>query len=638
MEKIYECIPQNDLDCYYNSEWKKNHAKSELNNNFAILQEEIDNNFYEFINKATIVDNDNILNQLIVFRDSYYNRKNYSAYIIEMVKHIKSIDSISDLTKIIKLMSKLQIPSLIDLGVVSNFKSPDVYTLGIDGVNLSLVDKKYYNSSHPEKIKIFEEVLISVYRFIKKFWSYDISDMPTFVSNIIIFEIVVSQYLLDKEEYNDPIKTNNSMKYNDFIEKYDVDNFWQNVLQNIVTEETIIYYSNPKYFDFIKKYIQFISANGMTMVKDYLVYCMIIKYGIFTSLRKDLFKLSPDRPKEEYIVFTKLFYETFGYYLEDIYEKVCSNKEKNKLVRDIFNEMKSYCITVFKQTTMFKEQTKNEAIKKLERLDIIVGRQKYHIDLNELAPLGNNFFDNLMTIDFFYFQKKMEKLDKPVVREYLSLENDTFSFLINAYYHPVRNIIYVPTAITNNLFVKVDGDPIYNYGGIGIIMAHEIMHSFDSEGAQYDYLGHLNNWWSEEDYAKFDSEVKKVINHYSMFELYGLPINATYSVPENFADIIGLKLSFRTYIKKYLGKTKNFTIEEKEHLKLFFKRWAVILRNIEDKKLLEYAINFDIHSPFIIRVNGPAAHLSEFYEIYDVKPDHQNYLEPELRTKFFDLN
>jgi putative endopeptidase len=355
------------------------------------------------------------------------------------------------------------------------------------------------------------------------------------------------------------------------------------------------------------------------------------------------------------------FYNTFGYYLQNTYENNHSILNKKYELLDIFNNIKSYCIDTFRQTNMFSKSTKDEALKKLNKLDIIIGKQDYQLDLSQLPTLNDNFYLNLMEIMSYYNKISCSLIGEKINRKWLSINNDVFSFMVNAYYDPHNNIIYIPTGIMNDLFYRssidynstkyinqltdnnktnnehIKNNMIYNYGGLGSIIGHEIMHSFDNNGAKFNSDGFLYNWWSSKDYLTYNNEIDKVIKHYNSLKVNGISINGEASIGENIADITGLKLSLRSYIRKYIG-TNIFDTDTKNKLKQFFARWAEVFRSVMKQDYLDYIIKVDVHAPSIVRINAPLSHIKEYYTIFDVKPEHQNYLDPEKRCTFMDEN
>lgn len=651
-KNIYECIPQNDLDCYYNSNWKKTHSALHnitSSNNFVTIQNYIDNEMYKFITNARTGKN-KILNNLVRFRESYYDRKDDSQLFRELVVLINNITNISELANAIKIMHNLNISTLFTLGVSPNFKKQIIggkshdnagiktYALSVGEISLTLESKEMYDSASDILIKNYNQALTDVYYFVTRQWNYSISNMTTFIRNVIIFEILFSKSNLSISDLADTKITHNCLSYQFFIEKFDIGDFWKIIFGEYMQDDMIIFYQNETALIFIKYFLKKMTSKELTMTKDYLVFCLIKKFGLYTSIASSFDELR-SQPLDDKKLFIETFYETFGYYLESIYETKYSNIDDKKQIYEMFTNMKSYCFDVFNTSDFYNDKTKIEAINKLNSLDMIVGKQNYHIDLLELPCLTNNFYDNLFKLNSFFFKKMIDLIGKPVNRYNLSINNDIFSFVVNAYYDPYYNIIYIPSSMINELFFKTDIDPIYNYGSLGCIIGHEFMHCFDSNGCLFDHNGYLQNWWTTRDYEKFNKEIEKVKNHYATLSLFGTKINSDLSISENIADIAGLKLSLRTYIKKYMPCTnlQYLSPSDKNHLKKFFQRWAQTLRTIESDDVIKSSMNFDVHSPNIIRINAPFSHINEYYKVFDVNPQHQNYLEPCLRTTFLDI-
>lgn len=644
--KQSKCIPQNDLDCYFNSQWQqlqKNNNHQSYFTIFNILQNNIDNEIYQFIIQA-IPNSDPINNKLVQFRDSFFLSKEITKLdsIIKLSNLINRINNLKKLGKIIRILNNLRIPNIFTFGITEHHQTPDIYVLFLQEISLSLDVRKL--NIYPEldcEIAKFEKFLQQIYQFIIYYQIPIISNENDFIKNIITFEILISKFLSSDKENN---ILPNSLKYDDFINRFIINDFWTKSLRDFWTKNTnfIIIYENEKYLDLMSFFLSNIDNLKMNMIKDYLLLNIIKKYGSYINCHqnnKNFNKLFPISNEKKYLV--NLFYHAFGYYLENIYQEKYNDQEKNKSIYEMFEKIKSYCMMTFENNKIFERTTINEALKKLNKLDLIVGKQKSFVDFNNLSNLNNNFFDNLMIIDKFLSNESFKMIGCKINRNYLSLNYEVFSFILNAYQNPRTHIICIPTSMTSDIFFKNNIDPIDNYGGLGSIIGHEIIHCFDWESAYYDYLGHTNNWWSDNDYLKFQIELNKIIEHYQQYKINDLSIDAESTISENFADINGIKLSLRTYIcnycKKYYHQYNNLSIDDKNHLKKFFKKWAEIFRFVmKENYILKYFISSDIHAPNIIRINAPFSHISEYYQIFDVKPHHQNYLDPKLRSSFMD--
>lgn len=631
---IRSCIPQSDMDCYYNHVWKRSHKLTNnktLINNFTIIQDEIDSEMYKFIMNATI-GHDPVLNNLVMMRNSYFDRNIYSGSLIKLIKLVVNISSVSDLANVIRFFNNVNVTTLFCIYVIPHFKIPDVYVFALGEISLTFESIEKYDDLSPDLVNKFINILDDVYKYITEHWNYNLSTKTNFIKNIITFEILFSKSNLSSKESMNPIITHNSIIYEIFLKLFDTNNFWRIILDGYMSDDMYIFYENKTSLLFIKYFLKTIQNNELIMIKDYLIYCLYKKYNIVTDHTK-----SNTKNNDPLI---EILYQTFGYYLQSVYESKYCDCQKNTDIHKMFINMKSYIINVFNESNIFKNhKTKLNALKKIESLDIIIGKQNYSVDLSELPILSNNIFDNLMLIDSFYFNKKISLIGKPINKHYLAINDNILSFTLNAYYEQLSNIIYVPTSITNDILFKLNVDPIYNYGSLGAIIGHEMMHCFDNNGAQFDFAGHLNNWWSENDYNEYNSEIMKIKNHYSGLILNDIKYNSELSFSENIADIAGLKLSLRTYIKIYMSCTNPNKLldNEKQHLKIFFERWAHTLRTVDDIETTNQLIKFVSHSPNIIRINAPFSHINEYYQIYNVKPEHQNYLSPNLRTKFLDV-
>lgn len=693
-----ECIPQNNLDCFYNTKWRSSNKipKNDIVlNNFKIVQNAIDDNMYKFINNVHKSD-DPVPNAIIVLRDSFWTRSNNEQIFVQFVNIIQSITGYTNCINVINTMVLNNIPTIFDLTVTPHFKNPDTYVLTINEIPLSLGSKEVYDNYSHHMVKTFIETLQDIHKYISTNWKY-IGPKSVFVRNIVMFEFLFSKTSLTNVEAIDPLITSNSDLYADFLDKYDSNGFWAKILEPLVPTSAYISYENANHVMFIKKFISALALESellarpgiytdpdnipidpdnipinpdniptdpelLTMTKDYLIYALVKKYGLYTNMAQFLNDFITDSLSQKEL-FVDIFYENFGYYLEKLYESKHSDSVAKSQVTTMFNNLKNYCIDVFQHTSMFQTETKTEAINKLRTLDIIIGKQSHVIDMvhfpdmlhipnnansvnnanniNRASSANGNFYHNLMTLHAFYFRKNIELIGKKIERKCISI-NDTFSFIVNAYYEPITNMIYVPTSIINSIFYDATKDPIYNYGSLGTIIAHEIMHSFDNYGSLFDHAGHLRNWWTPIDHYIFGAELAKVNDHYSSFTINDMVIDLDLTIGENIADIAGIKLSFRTYLSIYMPYVNRHNIDQlspkdKKYLQKFFESWSHTLRSIDTTESIDYAIKYDVHSPSVLRINAPFSHLDEYYAVFDVKPNHQNYLEPALRTRFLDM-
>jgi putative endopeptidase len=190
--------------------------------------------------------------------------------------------------------------------------------------------------------------------------------------------------------------------------------------------------------------------------------------------------------------------------------------------------------------------------------------------------------------------------------------------MVNAYYNPFNNQIVFPAAILQEPYYSLKQSPSENYGGIGAVMAHEISHAFDNNGAKFDETGSLNNWWTEADLNAFNKKSKDMIDLFEGVETgYGM-CNGELTVSENIADSGGLRCALEAS-----KKNANHDYEG------FFKNWAKVWRNKSSLEFDQLLLKVDVHGPAILRVNMQLRNLPEFQEFYELNEEDKMYLSKE---------
>jgi putative endopeptidase len=223
----------------------------------------------------------------------------------------------------------------------------------------------------------------------------------------------------------------------------------------------------------------------------------------------------------------------------------------------------------------------------------------------------------------------MSKFGKPVDRTEWGMTPPT----VNAYYNPLFNEIVFPAGILQFPFFDKDADDAINYGGIGMVIGHEMTHGFDDQGSQYDKDGNLKNWWTAEDRAKYKKRVQVMIDQYNKYTvLNGLHVNGELTQGENLADIGGLTIAYEAFKNTPEGKSDT-KIDGLTPDQRFFLSFAQVWRIKTRDETLRTRIATDPHSPEMYRVDGPAYNIDAFYKAFNVKPGDKLYRPDSTRVK-----
>jgi putative endopeptidase len=222
-------------------------------------------------------------------------------------------------------------------------------------------------------------------------------------------------------------------------------------------------------------------------------------------------------------------------------------------------------------------------------------------------------------------------LNKPVDRS----EWDTTPSTVTAYYNPAFNEIVFPAGILQFPYFDFSSDDAINYGGIGMVIGHEMTHAFDDQGAQYDKDGNVKNWWTKEDYEKFKVKTQKIIDLYSSFTVLDtVHIKGALTVGENAADNGGIAIAYDAFKMTPQGKDTvkidGYTPDQR-----FFLSIARIWRVKTRDAFLRTYVNTNPHSPAMWRVNGPLMSSAPFYSAFNVHPGDKNYKPEDQRIKIW---
>ena len=277
-----------------------------------------------------------------------------------------------------------------------------------------------------------------------------------------------------------------------------------------------------------------------------------------------------------------------------------SKKDVVDMVKMILKEME-YSID---NIGWMSSDTKLKAKLKLSTFTTKIGYPDKFRDYSELI-LCENIVDTVLNINKFDANFSHNKINKKVDKtEWFMNAHD-----INAYYNPSFNEIVFPAGIMQSPFYDSSSSLAKNIGGLGSVIAHEITHGFDDQGAKYDENGVLNSWWKDDDLEKFNCLTKKLKEQFDNYKFHDKNINGGLTLGENIADLGGVTLTLRALIRS--GN------DSKEVLHAFFASWATIWRNIIKEDYAHMLLEIDPHSPGKFRANI-VNNLDEYYNVFDV--------------------
>jgi putative endopeptidase len=280
------------------------------------------------------------------------------------------------------------------------------------------------------------------------------------------------------------------------------------------------------------------------------------------------------------------------------------------------------------------DDTKLNAIKQLNAFTVKIGypdKWKDYSDM-EIDP-ALTYYENMHNVGMWHQKKTYEKWGKPVDKTEWGMTPQT----VNAYYNPLANEIVFPAAILQAPFFDAEASDAENYGGIGVVIGHEMTHGFDDQGCNFDAHGNMVNWWTEEDATSFQTMTQGLAKQFDEVEvLPGLHANGQYTLGENIADQGGLRVAMTAFLDSQKKKGVDVSSEDAKidgytPIQAFYLNYANLwAQNIREAEIRSLTTG-DVHSLGENRVNVTLRNLEPFFNAFNIKSGDKMYRSAEDR-------
>ncbi|MFD1418572.1 M13 family metallopeptidase [Companilactobacillus keshanensis] len=581
--------------------------------------------FHEFANDEKKINNDLLLQAVKLYRltnNVEHLNKFHHQPILKDIQRITDLNNVKELSEHLADFSRDGFSLPIDIDVDADMKDTSKNVVYVGGAGLILPDKTYYdekNESGKQLLTRFAEVATRLLSMI----GYDLEEAKKIVEKALVFDKALVPIVKSSEEWADYTKIYNPMDFSEYIKKSDNLDLKQQVedLINDTPDKVII--TEPRYLDNLNKLVNDDTFDNLKawMLVDYLTgnasnldeefRQTIGEYNLALSGAKEL----QNRTKYAYHKASGIFSQVVGVYYGNKYFGEAAKKDVANMIKKM--------IAIYEQrisdNSWLSEATKQKAIVKLDKIEVKVGYPDKIDDIYKKISINENesLYENIIAIRKIFRQNSLDQYSKPVDRKKWLMPGH----MVNACYDPSRNDITFPAAILQAPFYSLDQLSSENYGGIGAVIAHEISHAFDNNGAQFDEYGNMNNWWTKEDYEKFQGLTQKVIDQFDDIPYAGSKVNGKLVVSENVADDGGLRCA--------LEAAKS---EDDYDAKKFFINWARVWRLKATKQFNELLLSTDVHAPGPLRANVQAQNMDEFYDAFEITSDDGMWLDPSKRV------
>ena len=648
--------PRTDFFAFINNNWEKQQNKTSNDayftkvDSFRILQDRVFSELLNLVDKH-IKENPAKTKQLKNFCQSYTNMSNFSGQenannAINLIENYINLGELEIFLAYVNNNEVLSHTCPLVWTIIPDFYNSKKFSCLIDFTSLTLSnydDYFVYDWDTPEilnkkkkDLEMYKNYINDVFStYLGKNHSYNIDDVLECEKDIIIAANCNS------------IKPNNSKDPESFkpykvtIEESKQLGFdWVKFCKAMGFKKIPPYYYTSS-VNYIKCIMTNLRENWKGKWKAYWVYiylATIQRYSSSHAIFHDFVKTylqgqTKSMPPKKRLIFGLIL--GWNKLLTELY--ILSEPKRNRIeyVRNMSIDLKQIFISMVKMNTWLDPKTKKQALEKLEKLKIVFGSPEKILDYQELKYSSTNAYANLVELTSYRTQVWINLIDQPVISlsmvdwKNLSLI-DTQAYIVNAFYTPNRNDIFIPYAYLQKPFINItERSREYNLAFIGYTLGHEMSHSLDKSGSQYDSEGNLRDWWSQKDKAIFKKKNDVIVKYYEAAALRdGIKFDANPSVGEDLADLVGTILVV-TYLRNLQEFNKIQLLVRNYSFKELFTYLAIQARQSINKKAIQYTLDTNPHPLEKYRVNCVLGRLYTFQKLYGVKKGDPMWIKPD---------
>ncbi len=546
-----------------------------------------------------------------------------AAGITPLKPYLDRIDAIHDSASLQKELRELHAMGVMvpfSVSSAQNVHSPTNVIADVGAGGLGLPDRDYYVKTEKRFQDARAGYLVYVARIFMLSGASD-SEAAAAAKMVMEIETALAKASLDNVALRDPHATDHIIDL-DALKKMTPHFDWSAYLENAHLKSGAINVDQP---DFMAEVERQLVSTPIADWKTYLRWQLLNSSADMLSqsyvdahfgfYQKQLAGVGELKPRE-----TRCAEQTdalLGEALGQEYVKRYFPPEAKQRAKEMVTNILSAMHETIDGVDWMTPTTKQKALEKLATFQVKIGYPDKWKDYSSVKISRDDYFADTVAAARFQVADDWSTIGKPVNRGRWGMTPPTS----NAYYNPVMNEIVFPAGILQPPAFSMKYSDAVNYGAIGVVIGHEISHGFDDQGAQFDSVGKLNNWWTPDDLEKFHTKTACVVKQFDGFRIDGpddIHINGKLVLGESIGDLAGLKIAYRAFKKTAQGqsdeKIDGFTPDQQ-----FFIAWGQFRGDetrIETQKLM---VQGDPHPVAKYRVLGPMSNFPPFATAFECK-------------------
>jgi putative endopeptidase len=639
--------PGDDFFLFANGKWFKQHpipASESANGLWQLIQDTIDAQIKNIcVSSAAVAEAPKGSNKQKI-GDFYFSGMDSVSLnnkgLADLKKDMHDIDALKNLTDFIREVGYVQLVSgspMFGFYVGQDDKISNKNAIFITQGGLSLPDREYYFATDKRTLDIrkkFVEYTQSMY----KIMGYDESNARKASQNLITIETALAKSAKKREDTRDPLQNYTKLGFDQLVKDYPNLN-WSVFLEAVGLQhaDTVIVSQTA----FLKALNGYVKSFSLDQWKDYLKFHFVrslsnylddktaaLTFGFYSTTLRGI-----QTPKPRWQRVVKATNGSLGELIGQVYVAEYLPKGTKEKLMEIGLAIKDVYSERIKNLDWMSDVTKEKAINKLKSVLFKVGYPDKWKDMSSLQVDRSSYVKNAMSANLWSARDMISKFGKPVDRTEWHMNPQNY----NAYYNPSNNEIVVPGCnIIVPGFERVMADDAILYSIIGgSTFGHEITHGFDDQGAKYNQMGNLENWWTPDDSIKFYTKTKRIVKQFNAYvPVDSLHINGELTQGENIADLGGIMMGYEAF-KRTQQYKNNEIIAGLNPNQRFFLGYALAWMVNERPEYVANQVRSDEHSPAKYRVLGPLSDMPEFYKTFGIKEGDAMWRPDSLRVKIW---
>ncbi|XP_051895419.1 membrane metallo-endopeptidase-like 1 [Pristis pectinata] len=531
---------------------------------------------------------------------------------------------------------------VVDIFVWTDDRDSSRHILYVDQPTLGMPSRDYYfgDSNYKKVREAYLQFMISIAKMIRE--DRNITKNDTFVEEemmkVLELETEMANATATPEERHDITQMYNKMTIAQLQKKYDLHGFdWLQFIQGIMStvdievhpEEEIVVYAT----EYLQKLKHILPKYSKSTLQNYLVWRLVIDHvsnlsrrfkDARANYRKALYGTTVEEAR--WRVCASYINANMKNAVGALYVRETFAGDSKKMVKDLIDKIREVFIETLDDLEWMDPASKQKAQEKAMAIKEQIGYPDYILEednpkLDEEYALLNfsesKYFENILENLKAGIQKSLRKLREKVDQDLWMIG----AAVVNAFYSPNLNQIVFPAGILQPPFFSKHQHQALNFGAIGMVIAHEIIHGFDDNGRKFDKNGNMYDWWSNFSATHFKDQSSCMVHQYGNYTwdlAGGENVSGISTLSENIADNGGIRQAYKAYLNwvKKGGEVVKLPGLNLTHKQLFFLSFAQVWCGSYRPEYARQAIKIEVHTPLKFRVIGSLQNFEAFAEAF----------------------